>query len=378
MHSLLLNVGNAGRQTLSIFFNGQSPPSKEELVTPSLSPTRSWREDSDDNSVSKGRRFSFTTLRQTLSGSKLLSSPQQPQQTSDMSSNIDSSSSTVNPTIKSAVDNTDQITVQSKTTIDTEGSMKSSSGDTDKRIEQEPTTTTASNGQDSLKEFNSSNCGYIIDCAKSSSSNRCSRDEAVLVNRALGIDINGDEDDGIDDEDDIQRRITDPEIQTLIFGNNLIIEPHSKGLSAASSSPSSSVSAASSSFISTSTASTADNTGAAATSPSPSHPTSSSTAMVMSDKVHSREKSPCAYDGADSVNDDDDNRSHVTSSTGTRGPRMASLSSLPEDTAKLAALFMIKSHSVFDGEYLGKRASTDLIFKNRFFWICPSTRSIHW
>jgi hypothetical protein len=213
-------------------------------------------------------------------------------------------------------------------------------------------------GRDLLEEFNSSNCGYIIDCAKSNSSGSSNYENATISHR-LGINIHEDED---EDEDSIKRKITDPEIQALLFGNNLIIEPHPKVTASTTSSPSSS---SSSSAGSTSTS-------------------ASTTVGDVPGKPNSRDKSPCpsstaAQDGGDCdcVGEDDDHQSHGRTLTG-RGLQMVHISSLSEDAVKLAELFMIKSPSVFDGEYLGKRASTDLIFKNRFFWICPSTRSIHW
>ena len=323
----------------------------------------------DDTSIASRGRFSFSGLRQTLSGNKLLSTSQQ-QQLSDQSNNnsidiIGTPSISAPMTPETVADNMDQSTVQSKVTTDTLDSVKSSSGDADNltdHIAAAAAHPIASSGaRDLLEEFNSSNCGYIIDCAKTNSSSSGNYENAT-ISRQLGIDIHGDGD-GDEDEDDTKRKITDPEIQTLLFGNNLIMEPHPKAVSAPSS-PSSSSSSAVSSSTSTSTATTLGDI------------------PLVSSKPHSREKYPCnsstaAQDGGDCLDHkDDDYQAHGL--TG-RDPRMVHVSSLLSEDAKyLAELFMIKSPCVFDGEYLGKRASTDIIFKHRFFWICPSSRSIHW
>eukprot|EP01035_Chromulina_nebulosa_P027463 gene27463-36122_t len=321
---------NTKRQTLSIFFNGQSPPVKKGLVTPPLSPNSSVKE-KDDSS-----RFSFISLRKTLSGSNFMStsqqqSPDNSQTNTKIDMNIPYSMSA--PLTPEVVDNMDQSTVQSKMTSETLDSMKSSSGgDADNPVDQ--TTPTAMGGRDLLEEFNSSNCGYIIDCAKSNS-NGSSNYESATVSHRLGINIHEDE----DEDEDIKRKITDPEIQALLFGNNIIMEPHPKvTASSTSSSSSSSSSSAGSSSTSTST-----------------------TVGDVTGRQNSRDKSPCpsstaAQDGSDCVDEDDDHQSNGSTLTG-KDLRTAHISSLSEDAVKLAELFRIKSPSVFDGEYLGKRAS---------------------
>ena len=82
-------------------------------------------------------------------------------------------------------------------------------------------------------------------------------------------------------------------------------------------------------------------------------------------------------------------------------PTNINFSALPSDSNELIAIFNIQLRSVFDGgntysilhvqqqyfililrvtilELVAKKSSSDFIFKKRFLWINPSTRSIHW
>jgi len=54
------------------------------------------------------------------------------------------------------------------------------------------------------------------------------------------------------------------------------------------------------------------------------------------------------------------------------------LSSLPTASKDLCKTFQITLLSVFDGELVAKKSSTDFMYKKRYLWINPATRSIHW
>lgn len=54
------------------------------------------------------------------------------------------------------------------------------------------------------------------------------------------------------------------------------------------------------------------------------------------------------------------------------------LSELPTHSSSLTRLFEIHSKEVFDGMYMKKKYTSNMFFKRRFVWVCPSTRSLHW
>lgn len=54
------------------------------------------------------------------------------------------------------------------------------------------------------------------------------------------------------------------------------------------------------------------------------------------------------------------------------------LSKLPKAADELCTLFRIKTEAIFNGDYLEKKFDRDFLFKRRFIWIDPSTRSINW
>mmetsp|Transcript_1164 Transcript_1164/g.1527 ORF Transcript_1164/g.1527 Transcript_1164/m.1527 type:complete len:761 (+) Transcript_1164:203-2485(+) len=54
------------------------------------------------------------------------------------------------------------------------------------------------------------------------------------------------------------------------------------------------------------------------------------------------------------------------------------LSELPTHSSSLTRVFEVTSQEVFDGMYMQKKYTSNMFFKQRFVWVCPSTRSLHW
>mmetsp|Transcript_2384 Transcript_2384/g.3661 ORF Transcript_2384/g.3661 Transcript_2384/m.3661 type:complete len:560 (-) Transcript_2384:8-1687(-) len=75
---------------------------------------------------------------------------------------------------------------------------------------------------------------------------------------------------------------------------------------------------------------------------------------------------------------EDEEKMDIPSTLQSSGSLQLSLKNLPTSSKALSVLFNVESYSVFDGELVAKKSTGDFMYKKRYLWINPATRSLHW